>query len=132
MIEGTLILRPPMTAETAAVTVVCNASRILEYSDLCVGADPPPDCYPSVKDKPGLVTVAVAFHALNTVLGIGGNLLTLLAIPYARHRRRFGFQGRYCYFTYMKSAKFWDLIPRSTNSRNLCFQNCSLRSLKFA
>ena len=97
------------TAET--VVTVCNASRILEYSDLCVGADPPPDCYPSVKDKPGLVTVAVAFHALNTVLGIGGNLLTLLAIPYARHRRRFGFQGRHCYLAYMTSAKIFDLSP---------------------
>ena len=100
-----------MTAET--VVTVCNASRILEYSDLCVGADPPPDCYPSVKDKPGLVTVAVAFHALNTVLGIGGNLLTLLAIPYARHRRRFGFQGRHCYLAYTTSAKLLDLPPPS-------------------
>lgn len=72
---------------------VCNASNVIEYSDLCVGDDPPEDCYPSVKDKAGLVSVALVFHALNIVLGIGGNLLTLLAIPYARHRRRFGFQG---------------------------------------
>ena len=41
---------------------VCNASSIIEYSDLCVGDDPPPDCYPSVKDKPGLVTVAMVIY----------------------------------------------------------------------
>ena len=77
---------------TVMVTI-CNTSSIVEYSDLCVGDNPPSDCYPSVKDRASLVTVAVVFHALNIVLGIGGNLLTLLAIPYARHRRRFGFQG---------------------------------------
>ena len=72
---------------------VCNSSSIIKYSNLCVGDDPPEDCYPSVKDKDSLVSIAMVFHVLNTGVGVGGNLLTLLSIPYARYRRRFGFQG---------------------------------------
>ena len=29
----------------------CNASSVIEYSDLCLGLDPPPDCYPGVKAR---------------------------------------------------------------------------------
>ena len=32
-----------------ALASECNASRVIEYSDLCLGANPPPDCYPGVK-----------------------------------------------------------------------------------
>ena len=39
--------RPAEEGEETALE--CNASRVIEYSDLCLGADPPPDCYPGVK-----------------------------------------------------------------------------------
>ena len=29
----------------------CNASSVIEYSSLCLGIDPPQDCYPSVKAR---------------------------------------------------------------------------------
>ena len=77
----------------------CNASSLIEYSDLCLGPDPPADCYPSVKSTPAASSFAVVFHTLNIFFGLNGNLLTLLSIPYARRQRRFGFQARDCYFS---------------------------------
>ena len=45
-----LNLTTPMEAEEGEEAALeCNASRVIEYSDLCLGADPPPDCYPGVK-----------------------------------------------------------------------------------
>ena len=48
--EAALNLTTPMAAEEGEEAALeCNASRVIEYSDLCLGADPPPDCYPGVK-----------------------------------------------------------------------------------
>ena len=70
----------------------CNESSILEYSRLCVGDNPPDDCYPNVK-SPVVMALNISFQTANILLGVSGNLLTLLAIPYARRRRRFGFKN---------------------------------------
>ena len=71
---------------------VCNESNIIEYSDLCLNEDPPQDCYPSLESTPHVTALSLIFHSFNIFLGLAGNLLTLLSIPYARYRRRFGFQ----------------------------------------
>ena len=71
---------------------VCNESNIIEYSILCLGDDPPADCYPNVW-SPVVVALNISFQTLNILFGVSGNLLTLLAIPYAYRRRRFGFRS---------------------------------------
>ena len=72
---------------------VCNESNIIKYSNLCLSDDPPKDCFPSLESTNNVIALSLAFQAFNIFLGLAGNLLTLLSIPYARYRRRFGFQG---------------------------------------
>ena len=71
---------------------VCNESSIIEYSSLCLGDEPPEDCYPNVKSTV-VMALNVSFQTANILFGVSGNLLTLLAIPYARRRHRFGFKS---------------------------------------
>jgi hypothetical protein len=71
----------------AAVT--CSTSTVIEYSLLCLGNNPPDDCYP---DKNLLSnTIWSAFLLLNIFFGLTGNLLTLVSVPYAKYRKKFGF-----------------------------------------
>ena len=72
---------------------VCNESSIIEYSDLCLNDNPPRDCYPDLESTNNVTALSLAFQTFNIFLGLAGNLLTLVSIPYARYRRRFGFQG---------------------------------------
>ena len=69
----------------------CNVSSIIEYSSLCLGADPPEDCYPRVKSQ-GIISLNIISQTINIILGVSGNLLTLLSVPFARNRRQFGFK----------------------------------------
>ena len=70
---------------------VCNVSNIIAYSTLCLGEDPPEDCYPSVKSQ-AIISLNIISQTINIILGVSGNLLTLLSVPYARNRRQFGFK----------------------------------------
>ncbi len=65
----------------------CSADRLLEYSDLCLGDDPPVDCYPA--QNAASDAFLSVFQAVNIVLGVAGNLLTLMSIPYAKKRQRY-------------------------------------------
>ena len=48
-----LCLNPALQLQLicAMTMTVCNVSSIIEYSTLCLGEDPPEDCYPSVKSQ---------------------------------------------------------------------------------
>jgi hypothetical protein len=70
---------------------MCNRSNIEEYSELCLGDNPPADCYPNYNTTAD--SMFIVFLVLNMFIGLAGNLLTLLAIPYAKYRKRFGFSG---------------------------------------
>ena len=70
---------------------VCNVSSIIAYSTLCLGDNPPEDCYPSVQSQ-GIISLNIISQTINIILGISGNLLTLLSVPFARNRRQFGFK----------------------------------------
>ena len=61
----------------------------LELSSACLlpRNDPSLECFPH---QPGLARFAGAWCAANAAFGSIGNMLTLLAIPYAIRRRRFG------------------------------------------
>ena len=75
------------------MNVTCSPSTILNYSRLCLGLDggpdslpPPDDCFPA-KDEPRNM-LANVLQLANLVVGIHGNMLTLVAIPYAMYRRK--------------------------------------------
>ena len=89
---------------------VCNVSSIIEYSTLCLGEDPPEDCYPSVKSQ-ALISLNIISQTINIILGVSGNLLTLLAVPYARKRRQFGFKrSNDSTIPYVLNLAFSDLL----------------------
>ncbi len=61
--------------------LTCRPETVLNYSALCLGDDPPADCFP---DKGSMQNIA--YHTLKLVFiscGLIGNLATLLAIPHA-------------------------------------------------
>ena len=69
-----------------AANLTCAPETLLNYSVLCLGTDPPLDCYPA-KEKPDSIT----FNAVQLVIlgcGLFGNLATLTAIPYAMRCKR--------------------------------------------
>jgi hypothetical protein len=68
---------------------MCNRSNTVEYSALCLGDNPPDDCYPYM--DPITYIVWLTFLVLNMLPGLIGNLLTLLSIPYAMCHQRLGF-----------------------------------------
>ena len=89
---------------------VCNVSSIIAYSTLCLSEEPPEDCYPSVKSQ-GIISLNIISQTINIILGVTGNLLTLLSVPFARSRRLFGFK-RYddSDITYVMNLAFTDLL----------------------
>jgi hypothetical protein len=72
------------------VTTTCNASDVIEYSNICLDKDPPDNCYPNYSSL--AAAIWQAFLVLNIIVGLTGNLLTLLSIPYAKCHQRFGFR----------------------------------------
>ena len=82
----------PIRMSNMSSGAVCNASSVIEYSKLCLGDDPPEDCYPKVKSST-IVALNIMSQTVIILIGVGGNLLTLLSVPYARNRRLFGFKG---------------------------------------
>ena len=89
---------------------VCNVSSIIEYSTLCLGDDPPEDCYPSVKSQ-AIISLNIISQTINIILGVSGNLLTLLSVPYARNRRQFGFKrSDDSTITYVLNLAFSDFL----------------------
>jgi hypothetical protein len=73
----------------AMASITCNTSTVVKYSTLCLGNNPPDDCYP--EKNPIDNTIWSAFLILNIFVGLTGNLLTLVAVPYAKYRKKFGF-----------------------------------------
>jgi hypothetical protein len=67
------------------VTTTCNASDVIKYSDMCLDKDPPDDCYPNYSSL--AAAMWQAFLVLNIIVGLTGNLLTLLSIPYAKYHQ---------------------------------------------
>ena len=73
--------------------LTCSLETVVEFSRLCLGPAPPPrDCHPAGGAGGGGVDAGWAVGEVilvgNLVLGVAGNLLTLVAIPYAMHKRR--------------------------------------------
>jgi hypothetical protein len=88
--------------------ISCNASSIIEYSTICLGDDPADDCYP---DKNLLNNIICAmFLTINILIGLAGNLLTLLSIPYAKYRKKFGFSHSETTSIYILNLAMWDFL----------------------
>jgi hypothetical protein len=88
--------------------ITCNASTIIEYNTLCIANDPPDDCYPDT--NPLINMISAVFLTLNIIIGLTGNLLTLLSIPYAKNRKRFGFSGSETTSLYIRNLALCDFL----------------------
>jgi len=75
--------------ETFGGNLTCSAATdAFEMRKICVEmTNPPPECFPKVV-PPGMSNFVGVWCAMNAIMGTCGNLLTLVAIPYAiKHRR---------------------------------------------
>ena len=66
--------------------LTCSPSTLLNYSQLCLEADPPSDCFPHLTSWTNAALDAL--EAINLTVGVIGNLLTLLAIPFTMKHQR--------------------------------------------
>ncbi len=69
----------------------CSPKTLLNYSRLCLGLDgtselPPADCYPDRWDPANAAMNLV--EVANLTVGILGNLVTLLSVPFAMAHQR--------------------------------------------
>jgi hypothetical protein len=64
----------------------CDFGSLGEYSAICHADDPPEKCYSESYYELRIATTVWAIA--NGSIGVLGNLFTLLAIPYAKHRQR--------------------------------------------
>jgi hypothetical protein len=88
--------------------VTCNTYTVVEYSSLCLGNNPPDDCYP---DKNLLSnTIWSGFLLVNIFIGLSENLLTLVAVPYAKYRKKFGFSRSESTSLYILNLAFCDFL----------------------
>ena len=71
----------------SAHNLTCGPDDVYNVSDYCLYEDgTDPVCRPDINSV--LIDVAGYWCIVNAVIGFSGNLLTLLAIPYAsRHKR---------------------------------------------
>ena len=67
----------------------CSYDNLMNISKRCVDAEMPDDveCYSKIVPME-LSTFVIFWCSLNSVVGAVGNLLTLVAIPYATYRKR--------------------------------------------
>jgi hypothetical protein len=89
-------------------TIRCNSSNIVAYNTLCIGDNPPDDCYPDKNPVNNLMWAV--FLTLNIFIGLAGNLLTLLSIPYAKYRKKFGFSRSETTSLYIRNLAMWDFL----------------------
>jgi hypothetical protein len=50
------------------------------------------------------------FLTINILIGLAGNLLTLLSIPYAKYRKKFGFSHSETTSIYILNLAMWDFL----------------------
>ena len=65
---------------------ICTTQQVYNMSKLCPGNVDLDGCYPPRFSGP-LATFAGVWCILNAVVGIIGNLMTLVAIPYAAKKK---------------------------------------------
>ena len=70
------------------LTLSCNtSSAALDLSDFCAGGGNQDICLPSIPRPTARIVVGV-WCTIHSIIGSFGNLLTLLAIPYAIAKKR--------------------------------------------
>ena len=71
-------------------TLSCDSTLVINFSHFCLShaEDFPDNCFPSDEIFPGFRRAVGIWCIVNAVIGSMGNLLTLLAIPYAAKRNK--------------------------------------------
>ena len=66
--------------------VTCIHSTLLNFSQFCLLNPKNAQCFPSEFKK--WIEAEIMFALINSLIGFSGNLLTILAIPYAARRNQ--------------------------------------------
>ena len=69
-----------------ANNLTCSPTTVINFSLTCLEPDAPEECFP-VKEE-SLLLASATFHIGNIVIGVVGNLLTLLSIHYGKKHQR--------------------------------------------
>ena len=66
--------------------VTCNHTTLLDFSNFCLLNPNNSQCFPSEYDN--WIEAEIIFALVNSLIGFAGNLLTILAIPYAAQKNQ--------------------------------------------
>ena len=66
--------------------VTCNHTTLLDFSHFCLLNPNNSQCFPSEYDN--WIEAEILFALVNSLIGFAGNLLTILAIPYAAQKNQ--------------------------------------------
>lgn len=66
--------------------VTCNHTNLLDFSHFCLLNPNNSQCFPSEYDN--WIEAEILFALINSFIGFAGNLLTILAIPYAAQKKQ--------------------------------------------
>ena len=92
----------------------CNGSKYIEmFSEFCLQHPEEHQCFPQSMQY--LSDFAGIWCIINAVLGFSGNLLTLLAIPYAAKRQKFNLHQNWPLTIFILNLAVADLLYSSIN-----------------
>ena len=66
--------------------ITCNHTTLLYFSNFCLLNPNNSQCFPSEYDN--WIEAEIIFALINSLIGFAGNLLTILAIPYAAQKNQ--------------------------------------------
>ena len=66
--------------------ITCNHTTLLYFSNFCLLNPNNSQCFPSEYDN--WIEAEIIFALINSFIGFAGNLLTILAIPYAAQKNQ--------------------------------------------
>ena len=92
----------------------CNGSKYIQmFSDFCLQHPEEFQCFP--QQMRDISVFAGIWSIVNAVLGICGNLLTILAIPYAAKRQKFNLHRNWPLTIFILNLAVADFLYSSIN-----------------
>ena len=111
------------------VTMQCEEATIHLMSNFCLTkwelgeVNGTEDCYPTFSKLTKVSTLTICI--INAIIGISGNSLTLLAIPYAMKKKKFNFNSNWPTTDFILNLAFCDLMYCLFNHPTWCLQYLS-------
>ena len=92
----------------------CNdTNHIQMFSDFCLEYPKEKQCFP--QQMRGMSVAAGVWCIMNAILGFSGNLLTILAIPYAAKKKKFNLHRNWPLTIFILNLAIADFLYSSIN-----------------